>query len=785
MIIGMDFGTTNSGMAAYDGRQLQIIPISRSGNAIDRTALYITNDRQIYTGRSAIDTYFAQNLNRPVNIQRVRVGEITMTFAELPSFVKDVYIDKDVLSPGRLFLSFKTALSSLNYVGTVVGSHFYFLEDIIALYLLIAKQQAEKYLQGEVKRIVLGRPVRFNFDPQADQLAKERLLKAAFRAGYEEVYLQYEPIAAAYHYESTIDREQHILVFDFGGGTLDISILRVGNPKNRAVLATGGVPIAGDVFDQKLVRAKLPKHFGEGSAYRVGNMLLPVPSSYYEAFSNWQEMLTLQRPDMLEEMKKIEQNAEKPQQIRALRQLVSSSYGIKMFDIVEGGKRELSNAAHTIIKLDGQDFRVRELVTRAEFERVIRSDIRTIETYLDDLIGQAGLTLSEIDVVIRTGGSSQIPVFVNMLEARFGKEKVRSLDVFSSVTSGLGLIAHQIEQGEIEMPVHRPSDFISADHITENTKNGIPVVDFEVMKKFIALTEVSTEEQQSIALVGLTPNKEIITALAPTTSWNATPLDRVIAAPSDQPLLLLTSEYRFLLKTPRQLTRLNALGLELADAEGFQTDIFGDEYVTSITDWSNVQSSHAPILISHSGHFKIFTETLLPRIAQPVPYQVARLKGNPLMLMDTQGEIFLFSASGRTARLQLEKAAQSEGRLMNISVKDTLIAALLVNQPASLLLANNSGMVMRLDSSDIATADAIPTSGARIFPQRDLKSVLIADKNQSIHIVTSQRILPINWENIEAEKPQKLKEDEKLIALVNLHPSTALLPIATNGIQAD
>ena len=75
MIIGMDFGTTNSGIATYDGEHLQIIPID--GNNVARTALYITNDRQFYIGREAIDTYFAQNLNRPVNISRVRVGEIS------------------------------------------------------------------------------------------------------------------------------------------------------------------------------------------------------------------------------------------------------------------------------------------------------------------------------------------------------------------------------------------------------------------------------------------------------------------------------------------------------------------------------------------------------------------------------------------------------------------------------------------------------------------------------------------------------------------------------------
>ena len=369
MIIGMDFGTTNSGISTYDGKKLQIIPID--GNSVARTALYITNDRQFYIGRQAIDTYFAQNLNRPVDIKRVRVGEISLTYSELPEFMIDVYIDKDVLEPGRLFVSFKSALSMINYVGTVVGTHFYFLEDIVALYLYVAKQRAEAALGHEVKQIALGRPVRFAFSPEDDAVARERLLRAAFRAGYEEVYLQYEPIAAAHHYESTMTREQLVLVFDFGGGTLDLSVLRLGSLKRREVLATGGVPIAGDIFDSKLARARLPKHFGEGSYYRSRGQMLPVPSSFYEAFSNWQEMLALQRPDMFQQIERIEQAAQRPQQIRALRNLVSTNYGLKMFDIVEGAKRQLSQGDRAQIHLQGGGFDIVETVTRGEFEGII------------------------------------------------------------------------------------------------------------------------------------------------------------------------------------------------------------------------------------------------------------------------------------------------------------------------------------------------------------------------------------------------------------------------------
>ncbi|MCC6803878.1 MAG: Hsp70 family protein, partial [Anaerolineae bacterium] len=573
MIIGMDFGTTNSGIATYDGTRLRVIPIDGS-NSIARTALYITNDRQFYIGREAIDTYFAQNLNRPVNISRVRVGEITLTFAEIGTFVRDVYIDKDVLSPGRLFVSFKTALSTLDYLGTVVGSNFYFLEDIIALYLYIARQRAEAALQTEIRQIALGRPVRFAFKPEDDALARERLLKAAFRAGYEEVYLQYEPIAAAYHYESTIDHEETILVFDFGGGTLDISVLRIGNPKTRAVLATGGVPIAGDVFDSKLARARLPKHFGEGSYYRSAGKRLPVPSSFYEPFANWQEMLTLQRPDLFHQIELIERTAQRPQQIRALLSLISSSYGLKMFDIVEGAKRQLSQTDRAAIHLQGEGFDVREPITRGEFEAIIGPETRLIEDYLDNLLRDAGIRIEDIDVVIRTGGSSQIPAFVQMLEARFGRERVRSVETFSSVTSGLGIIAHRIERGEIDAKVFRRSDFADSEQADTSTAS----VDFEVLKKFVALTEDRAARAETVGTVALSDGTVSASLKAPDEAGIRAP--HIIAAAADDPILIMTSEYRFLLKTTQQLATLDSLGLSLADAESFHADEFGAEHVT-------------------------------------------------------------------------------------------------------------------------------------------------------------------------------------------------------------
>ncbi|MBZ0292826.1 MAG: Hsp70 family protein [Anaerolineae bacterium] len=766
MIIGMDFGTTNSGMAAYDGQKLHLIPLdhANANPTVARTALYVTNDRQVYIGRQAIDTYYTQNLNRPVQFDKVHVGEITLTFAEIGTFIRDVYVDKDIFEPGRLFLSFKMGLSSLNYLGTVIGRQFYFLEDIIALYLYVARQRAEKALKREIRSIVLGRPVRYALDAEANQLAQERMLKAAFRAGYDEVYLQYEPIAAAYHYESAIDTEQNVLIFDFGGGTLDLSVLRVGNPKTRAVLANGGLPIAGDVFDQKLVRAKLPSHFGEGSTYRNGDKQLPVPSSFYEAFNNWQDMLALQRPDFYESIKRIEQTSQNPYQIRALRDLISSSYALSMYDIVEGTKRDLSSALRSIIRLKGDGFNVMEPVTRSEFERIIRTDINTIADYVDEMIAKAGLNHSDIDAVIRTGGSSQIPAFVELLETRFGADKVRSIDTFSSVTSGLGIIAHRIERGEIDVPVHRREDYSTVEDIT---RDGLPAVDFEVMKKYISFTETQAEDEQpALGFVTLTRDRHVRAALDDPEGLPLADAGQVVAAPADDLLLLATSDYRFTLKTSRQLMSLDELGLSLADTEGFHLDVFGDEHVTSLSNWADFTPSDWALLVTNSGHFKAFQgEPLKKRMEQPVPYQIPRLRGAPLTFLDKQGDVFLFSATGRTVRLAATDIEPLEGRLMQAAGRDHIVAAFSFADPTSFLLVDASGYLLRVDSDDIAYADGFSTNGVKLSTRRILSVIPLGAQPA---LITNQRLLPLDIPDEEQWKV-KLHKGEKVVSLLDLH----------------
>jgi hypothetical chaperone protein len=447
MIIGMDFGTTNSGLAVADGpvRLLPLDPANPAAPHIVRTMLYITRGHNCFVGREAIDEYVYRNQGRPVRLRREYVGTISLTYADLGTFARDAYVWVDDLEPGRLFRSLKTYLPDPDYLGTSVWGQFYRLEDLVAAFLRRTRECAEQELGRPVEEVVLGRPVVFATDPNADRLAEERLARAAILAGYRRAYFQLEPIAAALLYLEQVRRPQRVLVFDFGGGTLDLAVLQV-DQAGRQVLATGGVRIAGDVFDQRIVRARLARRLGEQVLY--GAKRLAMPAYIYEGLCDWQALLLLNRPEVLQLLSEVERETDHPEQIRALHSLVRNNYGLMMFDRVEQGKIALSSSKETVIRLLGEDLLVEEPLTRSEFEQLIRAETRAIVRCLDDTLAAAGLEYEDVDAVVRTGGSSLIPLFQRMLRRKFGPEKVRPTDEFTSVTAGLAIAAAQIGRGE-------------------------------------------------------------------------------------------------------------------------------------------------------------------------------------------------------------------------------------------------------------------------------------------------------------------------------------------------
>ncbi|MBN1641816.1 MAG: Hsp70 family protein [Anaerolineae bacterium] len=442
MHIGIDFGTTNSGAGYYDGQRVHLLPIDATNPdpAVVRSTLYITRDHAFSFGRQAIETYYRENVGRPSKMVRQWVGEVEMTFAEVGTFIRDVYVMVDELTPGRLLRSLKSGLAT-SYEGTTVFGRYYELEELIAHFLRHIRERAEHVTGQRIDGVVLGRPVNYvGSNGQADnERAVARIREAAHRAGFDTVRFELEPVAAALHYAYLVREPQDIVVFDFGGGTLDITVMRVGDAGPPQVYATGGVGIAGDVFDQRIVAGVLLDHFGRGSTW--GPDRAPFPDAYTDALANWQTVMELNRPETLHFLRWAQLTGSHPSRVRALESLLINNYAVRMYDEVEQAKIVLSTDRFATIRLQGEDMSIWQPLTRSQFEHLIDDQVRAIERCLLDTIERSGLAIADVDAVVRTGGSAQVPRFVDMLEDIFGSQRVVLSSVFSGVTSGLAISA--------------------------------------------------------------------------------------------------------------------------------------------------------------------------------------------------------------------------------------------------------------------------------------------------------------------------------------------------------
>jgi len=461
--VGIDFGTTNSGVGVFDGRRVHVLPIDPASPSpgVMRTLLYLTRAGQAHVGQAAIDTYYAQNIGRARRMVKKTVGEIEV-FASDMYFVRDVHAMVDELAPGRLFQSLKSVLKEAGFAGTDVFGQPYTLEELIARYLSELRTRAGKLLGQPITSVVLGRPVNFGRDDTFNALAESRLRTAAELAGFDDIIFELEPIAAALSYARTVGAPQNVLVFDFGGGTLDLTVMRVGGAE-RQVLATGGVDIAGDVFDRDIIRYRLLDHFGRGTT--LGERGLPFPLHLTEALAHWQEIPTLSAPQTLSLLREAQLTGNHPARIRALESLVVNNYGFALFDAVERAKRELSDQFSAVIRLQAQEtagvppappgllgrrlvgIDLWQLLTRVQLETLIAVHRRAIADLVQDTVHRSGLHPDEIDAVVRTGGSSQIPCFIALLAGQFGAHKLRLENTFSGVTAGLAIRAWERDKG--------------------------------------------------------------------------------------------------------------------------------------------------------------------------------------------------------------------------------------------------------------------------------------------------------------------------------------------------
>lgn len=441
MYVGLDFGTTNSSAAVYDGQQLRLLPLDSfsSSPSIMRSTLFITREGAAYSGREAIKRFTESNVGREIEYEWRYIGDAEVTFADFGTVQQALYVKVDANAPGRLFQSLKTGLRDRSFQRTNVFGTYYTLEELIAIVLRMQLERIEATLGEPVSGMVLGRPVHYSLEPAIDALAFERMQNACRLAGLPPVHFLEEPTAAALSYARTARSEQHVLVFDFGGGTLDVTIMHLDGRGRRQILATDGVPVGGDLLDQRIVMGRLLPHFGEGAT--LGPRRLPFPNHILDHLSEWQQIIELTQPHYLEIIEEALVIGDRPHELRALRSLVRQNYGLPLYEAVEEAKVRLSEADETLLSLQANEIALEERIPRWDFERLIGPDVRTVERCIDRALAAAELSPAAIDVILRTGGSSRVPRFVKMLSAKFGAAKLQEMDVFTGVAAGLGVAA--------------------------------------------------------------------------------------------------------------------------------------------------------------------------------------------------------------------------------------------------------------------------------------------------------------------------------------------------------
>lgn len=445
MFVGVDFGTSNSSIAVYNGQALRLFNIDprHLNPKVLPSFTFITREHSAFVGIEAIENYLELETGRPAVWEKRKAGQVEVTVAGPGKgpiiYMQDLIVEVDIAAQGRLLQSIKTALRDPKYDGTQIFDRFYSIEELISLLLINLREMCEQAIGEPVHNVVLGRPVKFSDNEDTDQRAEEKLLQAAKMAGFKQVEFELEPIGGAYLYHQNARERERVLVFDFGGGTLDMTIMEIGGSNHPKAIATQGVLLGGNDIDTALMHTLL-RFFGEGSQLDGG---YPFPAHIFEMLFSWQNMVELSRPEYAALFRQAQSGSD-PEGIGRLEHLVCNKLGFKLFQKLEQAKIDLSSDYYTQFIFDEQGINLRNTITRSRFEKLIVEELAVVDKALDELLLKSGLRAGQINAVLRTGGSSAIPAFIDLLTARFGADRVKELNLFTTIVGGLAIKGYEL-----------------------------------------------------------------------------------------------------------------------------------------------------------------------------------------------------------------------------------------------------------------------------------------------------------------------------------------------------
>ncbi|MFD1141586.1 Hsp70 family protein [Larkinella insperata] len=403
---GIDFGTSNSSIALAKDGTISLVPVEQTHVTIPSAIFFQLADNKAFYGRTAINLFFSRQ-------------------------------------PGRFMRSLKRVLGTpLMKQGTVVNGTAMNFSNIIASFLRSLKQKADAVAGQELENVVMGRPVHFvDNSPESDARAQNELLEIARRIGFKNIEFQFEPIAAAFAHEARIAGEKLAIVVDLGGGTSDFTVIRLSGQsvhktdRSSDILANTGVRVGGNDFDKDLSLAAIMPELGYRSTY--GEKNLEVPLKPFHDLAEWSKVNLLYTPKLITQTRQLLYQSHDKQRYRRLLSVLENETGHALLAATEGAKIALTDQEVYETPFDFVEEGFMVPVKRLLFEDAIRLEVEKIVASATQCLQDAGVSNEAIELVILTGGSTEVPLVQAEFRRLFPNAAVADENKLSSV--GLGL----------------------------------------------------------------------------------------------------------------------------------------------------------------------------------------------------------------------------------------------------------------------------------------------------------------------------------------------------------
>ena len=347
---------------------------------------------------------------------------------------------------GRLMRSLKSLLgSSLMDGQTEVHGRALPFRDLLASFIGELKARAEAAAGRGFTQAVFGRPVHFvDDDESADRKAQDTLEAIARQAGFRDVSFQFEPIGAALHYETGLEREELVLVADIGGGTADFSLVRLSparagrDERREDLLGNAGVHVGGTDFDRALSLECVMPLLGYRGRMKNG---ADVPSSLFFQLATWHTINFAYTRQAWADLQHIYRDAVARTELDRLSRLVSRREGHWLALQVEQAKIDLSQAPATALRLDRLEPGLVHQIGREAFTRATTALVEHVAAAVARLLNDAGVVRDRVDTIYFTGGASGVAQLRARIAAELPAARSVEGDLYGSIGTGLAIEA--------------------------------------------------------------------------------------------------------------------------------------------------------------------------------------------------------------------------------------------------------------------------------------------------------------------------------------------------------